>query len=661
MRRSGRYEEIMIQRKIRGQHESVNTGPGVECFECGSFFEEGDNRSFMADLDENKAELLVCSTSFNRSTWSCISCESGHDLLPRRNEKEEWEGGRKLIIVTDQNMPPMLPSRDDMCPAVIRIDGGHLRELGTSLITLLGRYTLPEGSVIMIGSLSHLMEEGRVGYAKALVTEHIRFSKIFNKTVHIVPFIPPPIHGTNDPELLRAILDISSWIEKVQKWKLPEYYEELRLYVITHGKGEEQTGQFTTRHKLPKSFELYNDKVYMCHPWDGLMTSLDPMLAKSEMDLICSLILNIGEAFKWEMDPQPNLDRNFRNTPASKTRTGGDTVGLVLGGSNANRLAGAITDLGKKVDTINCGGWRVTKDSVDALLPILKARLALLDNAAPVIIWCMDSSCYRQLSASGDLSQIVRSPDGKYHVRGDLMVAPFSLVLDTLKELDRIIEACGTHPVLILEVVPRFLIRACCGDNSHCSNVRGAESASIDASKKVLEDLANLNNRMGDYLSSASVSMIRTGDLISGCVDCSLPALMDSLYEVWGADAVHGDKIAYSKIAIGLLDSFNRKPPGGDLRNNLNSRKRALSPDSRSEREDWRHDVRRTAYDRRDDGGHSSRRDNAAPRYPSNRDVRFRSPSFSYREPDRSAFSTYPGDQMPRRQGGPRGGNRRDY
>jgi hypothetical protein len=105
----------------------------------------------------------------------------------------------------------------------------------------------------MIGSLSHLMEEGRVGYAKALVTKHIRFSKIFNKTVHIVPFIPPPIHGTNDPELLRSILDISSWIEKVQKWKLSEYYEELRLYVITHGGGEEQTGQLTTRHKLPKS------------------------------------------------------------------------------------------------------------------------------------------------------------------------------------------------------------------------------------------------------------------------------------------------------------------------------------------------------------------------------------------------------------------------
>jgi hypothetical protein len=60
------------------------------------------------------------------------------------------------------------------------------------------RYAVPEGSVIMIGSLSHLMEEGRVGYAKGLVTEQIRFSKAFKNTVHVVPFVPPPICGTND-------------------------------------------------------------------------------------------------------------------------------------------------------------------------------------------------------------------------------------------------------------------------------------------------------------------------------------------------------------------------------------------------------------------------------------------------------------------------------
>ncbi len=51
---------------------------------------------------------------------------------------------------------------------------------------------------------------------------------------------------------------------------------------------------------------------------------------------------------------------------------------------------------------------------------------------------------------------------------------------------------------------------------------------------------------------------------------------------------MHGDKIAYSKIAIGLLDSLNRTLPDSDLRHNLQSRKRSLdaSPDLLSRRED---------------------------------------------------------------------------
>jgi hypothetical protein len=56
---------------------------------------------------------------------------------------------------------------------------------------------------------------------------------------------------------------------------------------------------------------------------------------------------------------------------------------------------------------------------------------------------------------------------------------------------------------------------------------------------------------------------------------------LDTLYDLWGSDTVHGDKIAYSKIAIGLLDSLNRILPETDLRQNLQSRKRSLdtSPD----------------------------------------------------------------------------------
>jgi hypothetical protein len=62
---------------------------------------------------------------------------------------------------------------------------------------------------------------------------------------------------------------------------------------------------------------------------------------------------------------------------------------------------------------------------------------------------------------------------------------------------------------------------------------------------------------------------------------------MDTLYDLWGSDTVHGNKITYSKIAIGLLDSLNRILPESDLRHNLQSRKRSLdsSPDMLSRRD----------------------------------------------------------------------------
>jgi hypothetical protein len=75
-------------------------------------------------------------------------------------------------------------------------------------------------------------------FAKGLVTEQIRFSKAFKNTVHVVPFVPPPICGTNYPDLMRAILDTAGWLEKVQKWKMPDYYADLKLHIITGGEGD---------------------------------------------------------------------------------------------------------------------------------------------------------------------------------------------------------------------------------------------------------------------------------------------------------------------------------------------------------------------------------------------------------------------------------------
>ncbi len=205
---TARYKNIQTQRQLRGEHTPIGSGPAADTFKCGDIFLDGDSRNSHAVLIEDNRELMVTTSSFIPEDWTCISCSSSHPLLPKLNEKETWSGGRKLIFLTDHNMPAILPSLEGKCPVILRMDGGLLREIGTNFLARLRGYSIPEGSVVVIGSVTHLMEEGRVGYSKGLVTEYIRLTKAFKGTVHVVPFLPPPMGGTNDPELIRAMLDI---------------------------------------------------------------------------------------------------------------------------------------------------------------------------------------------------------------------------------------------------------------------------------------------------------------------------------------------------------------------------------------------------------------------------------------------------------------------
>ncbi len=526
--------------------------------------------------------FLVCKLKIMQrdlqDDWSCISCDSAHPLLPLKSEKNNWKDGRKLFFLTDQNFPPILPSTDELCPIIFRVEGGLLREIGVAFLNTLGDFTIPEGSVIVIGSLSHLMEEGRDGYSKGLVAEHIRFTKAFRNTIYVVPFLPPPICGTNDPELLRAIMDISVWIERLQKFKLSDYYSELRVYINAYSGGLEQTIQNTQRHKMPKSFEAYNDKNYMCHEWAGLGSSLQAMDSMNEKGLVNIIMNGLATAFRWKLDGNPSLSRNLSAHPANSAgllpTSPTAPLGVLVGGSNTFKLTKAFEELGRPVESLTASGWSITMGAIDSLLPNLAEILAKSDPDLPVVFWCLDNACFRALTAGGDLVAITKQKDKKFHVLGELAVAPYTILNNVLRELKRAIAACGNRLVLVMEVLPRFLLRPCCDDTGHCSNTRLLDAAGIAAGKRILHDLADLNMKIANFLSASNVRYISTGDLLAGSDNASMGDLMDALYTSWSMDPVHGDKSAYNRIAVGLLNILSRKVPDGDLRNHLNPRKR---------------------------------------------------------------------------------------
>jgi len=76
-------------------------------------------------------------------------------------------------------MPAVLPSSESRCPAIIRIEGGYLNELGNTFCNLLDDFAMPPGSIMLHCSLSNLRNEGLAKYIERSLNEVRRFTSMF--------------------------------------------------------------------------------------------------------------------------------------------------------------------------------------------------------------------------------------------------------------------------------------------------------------------------------------------------------------------------------------------------------------------------------------------------------------------------------------------------
>jgi hypothetical protein len=126
------------------------------------------------------------------------------------------------------------------------------------------------------------------------------------------------------------------------------------------------------------------------------------------------------------------------------------------------------------VDTfkIDKGGWKVTSDSVDLLLPDLEEQLSGMPPDTPIVLYCMDNSAFMSVSSDGSMAPLGKTTGGQggYHAVGKLIVTPDSALANPISNLKRVIEACGEHPVFIISPHFRFVKGPCCYAAGHMSN-----------------------------------------------------------------------------------------------------------------------------------------------------------------------------------------------
>jgi hypothetical protein len=148
------------------------------------------------------------SSSFDPSKLVCVSCNSEHPVIGKKPS---------VFLFSDQNFVSSVISQTKECVNVVR--NATLFELFETAKEILGNVTLPEGSVFMYGSVSHLSRMGTSLYAKdwtditALTVETWHGSKI----CPLIPLIRSECVGS----VIRELNELSLWFEEIYQLRSP--------------------------------------------------------------------------------------------------------------------------------------------------------------------------------------------------------------------------------------------------------------------------------------------------------------------------------------------------------------------------------------------------------------------------------------------------------
>ena len=144
---------------------------------------------------------------------ACLTCLPPHDI------ETSMAGDEPVTpVLCDQNFPPVLPTGEDgKCVVVIRVEDEFLSEIESVFSDRFKRFCrphgkLPPGSVVLLGSLSHLAAKGLAVYAKALVGSMLSLRNMVGDGVNVMPFVPIPLGGVGREDVVWSMVDLDAWI-----------------------------------------------------------------------------------------------------------------------------------------------------------------------------------------------------------------------------------------------------------------------------------------------------------------------------------------------------------------------------------------------------------------------------------------------------------------
>jgi hypothetical protein len=146
------------------------------------------------------------SLSFDPTTLRCIACTKEHNIISAQQKPV-------VICLSDQNFVSKFCGDTESCIVVARMENASLDELCDFLLEILDGAKLPHGSIILLGSVTHLHRFGTGIFARDWLRCVHRLESRFGGS-QICP-LTPVIRECFPTDLLRQMLELAAWMATV--------------------------------------------------------------------------------------------------------------------------------------------------------------------------------------------------------------------------------------------------------------------------------------------------------------------------------------------------------------------------------------------------------------------------------------------------------------
>ena len=529
------YTAVVTARRAASRLRQLNPCRlSTELGSNGSFYTKGDDRISRATVSHSLSNRTNTSCSFGPVVGRCGSCLGGeHAALVSAT------GGPVALVATDQSFPACLPvpPGGGECLRIIRVEDGSLREITLALADSIGKHTLITGSVICIGSVSHLAQVGTAQYCTDWVRSRWWLRQRLGEGIVVVPLPPVPVAGLLGKSTVRALVETLHWflsLDSTESVVMRGMHQSLLDSHLGCTAGTEWANVRLCI-RLPVSLDSDGFNTVVSEGWGSLPEGIPPLSQAAEELLIGPLLRNLNDTFGLGLSTDPCWDRDSATFKSIIDSRSEELNVLVVGGSHAARLATAFGAAGSPVERITAKGLRLSSDSVANILEKIGTIATKPDI---MVIQLLDNNSFYCLGEDGTLCLPSKLQDNRFHVVGELRVANKDQTKALLKLATPILRALPGVKKIVVGCIPRYTAQRCCADTAHLTG------SDPQCHAKVMADITAMRRTMRSYCFLEKIEDVQIIDAATICDTAAPDAYVDP---------VHLSPEKYGKLASHIL------------------------------------------------------------------------------------------------------------